>query len=119
MTKASSLPYYPRFIFNCSDDNCFSTADVELFDSIKETGSDYEVTRFKKGQKLDITWIGENDETTVKTYRVSEIEIHQIKRDIDEPTYGINMNDCHGPVFGEKKKWLMEIYVFLELLAEK
>ena len=114
MTKASELPYYPRFIFNCSDDNCFSTADLELFGHIKETGSEYEISRFKKGQSLDITWIDEQDNQVVKTYKVSDIEIHQIKRNIDEPTYGFNKNDCTS-VQGNKKIWLMEIYIFLDL----
>lgn len=115
MTKASELPYYPRFIFNCSDEQCLSTADLELFEHIKETGSEYEVTRFKKGQSLDITWVDEQDNPIIKTYIVSEIEIHQIKRDIDEPTYGMNKNDCTA-VQGDKKKWLMEIYIFLDLV---
>jgi hypothetical protein len=114
MTKASSLPHYPRFIFNCSDGNCFSTADLDLLEHIKETSTDYEVSRFKKGQSLDITWTDDQGNRTVKTYEVSEIEIHQIKRDIDEPTYGINLNDC-STVFGDKKKVLMEIYIFLDL----
>ncbi|WP_373396396.1 hypothetical protein V8V91_17035 [Algoriphagus halophilus] len=115
MTLASSLPYYPRFIFNCSDDNCMSTTDLKQFEHIKETGSEYEVTRFKKGQSLDITWVDENGNIIVKTYKVSDIEIHQIKRDIDEPTYGMNKNDC-TVVQGDKKKWLMEIYIFLNLV---
>ncbi len=115
MNKASELPYYPRFIFNCSDEKCFSTADLDLFKNIKETGNEYEVSRFKKGQSLDITWLDEHENPVVLTYKVSEIEIHQIKRDIDEPTYGMNLNDCHG-VSGNKKKWLMEIYIFLDLV---
>lgn len=113
--KASDLPYYPRFIFNCSDGNCFSTADLELFGFLKETGTDYKVSRFKKGQKIDVTTANDSEETLIKTYVVSEIEIQQIKYDIDEPTYGFNMNDCQS-VDGSEKKWLMEIYVFLDLV---
>ena len=115
MKKATELPYYPRFIFNCSDHNCFSTADVELLEHIKETGSEYEITRFTRGQSLDITWADEVGNLTLKTYKVREIEIHQIKYDIDEPTYGINLNDCQT-VFGKEKKVLMELYIFLDLV---
>lgn len=115
MTKASNLPYYPRFIFNGSDGNRFSTADLELFDYLKETGSEYKISRFKKGQSIDVTIASEDGETIIKTYKVSDIEIQQIKYDIDEPTYGFNMNDCQS-VDGSEKKWLMEIYVFLDLI---
>jgi hypothetical protein len=113
--KASELPYYPRFIFNCSDGSCFSTADLELFEFLKEVGTDYKVSRFKKGQNIEVTTSDETGETLIKTYKVSEIEIQQIKYDIDEPTYGFNMNDCQS-VDGSEKKWLMEIYIFLELV---
>lgn len=113
--KASKLPYYPRFIFNCSDGNRFSTADIELFKFIKESGTDNKVSRFKKGQKIDVSTTIGNVEAEVKTYRVSEIEIQQIKYDTDEPTYGFNKNDSPS-VSGNKKDWLMEIYVFLDLV---
>lgn len=115
MTDANSLPYYPRFIFNCNDGNCLSTADLELFKHIKETGSDYDISRFVPGQSISISWINDNEEKEVRSYVVNKIEIHQIKHDLDEPTYGTNMNDCTG-IFGREKKWMMEIYVFLDLV---
>ena len=31
MTDANLLPYYPKFIFNCSDGNCLSTGDLGAF----------------------------------------------------------------------------------------
>ena len=61
--KASELPYYPRFIFNSSDGSCFSTADLELFEFIKEAGSEYKISRFKKGQNIDVTTANETGET--------------------------------------------------------
>lgn len=115
MTDANSLPYYPRFIFNFNDGVCFSTGDLEHFEYIKEHKTDYEVTRFVPGQKVDVTFENEDNETEVKTYSVNRIEIQQIKYDLDEPTYGINMNDCSS-IFGKEKKWMMEIYVFLDLV---
>lgn len=113
MTNASALPYYPRFIFNFSDGKCFSTCDLDEFKYIKEHEVDYDITRFVPGQKVDVSWVNENNEQEVTTYSVNKIEIHQIKYDLDEPTYGINMNDC-ASVFGKEKKWMMEIYVFLD-----
>lgn len=112
MTVTNSLPYYPRFIFNCNDGNCLTTGDLELFKFIKEKGSDYDITRFKTGEQINISWVNDNDETEVKTYIIDHIDIHQIKYDLDEPTYGMNSNDCTG-LAGKEKKWMMEIYVFL------
>lgn len=112
MIKAANLPYYPRFIFNCDDGNCMSTGDLEMFEYIKESDSGHEITRFTPGQKINISWINESKELEIKTYKVDKIEIHQIKYDLDEPTYGMNLNDCTA-VFGSKKKWMMEIYIFL------
>lgn len=115
MINASTLPYYPRFIFNCDDDRCFSTGDLDELEYIKESGTDYDVTRFVPNQILDISWSDGNGGFEIKSYSVDKIEIHQIKRDLDEPTYGINMNDC-AEVYGREKKWMMEIYVFLKLI---
>ena len=115
MTKATNLPYYPRFIFNCDDGNCMSTGDLEMFEFIKESESEYEITRFTPGQKIDISLINENEEHEIRTYKVDKIEIHQIKYDLDEPTYGINSNDCTA-IVGKEKKWMMDIYVFLNLI---
>ncbi|MCF1192508.1 hypothetical protein LRR18_13010 [Mangrovimonas sp. AS39] len=117
MTKTNDLPYYPRFIFNCSDGNCLSTGDLELFDFIKETGSEFEITAFKPGQSLDITWVDENEDQIIKTYIVNRIQINQIKYDLDEPTFGINSNDCTA-IQGKEKKWMMEIYIFLDAKKE-
>lgn len=90
-----------------------STGDLEFFKFIKETGSDYDITRFTPGQEINISWINENEEQEIKTYKVNRVEIHQIKYDLDEPTYGINSNDCMG-IAGKEKKWMMEIYIFLD-----
>jgi len=115
MTNASTLPYYPRFIFNCDDGKCFSTADLDELNYIKEGGTEYDVTRFVPKQILDISWSNGNGGLETKSYSVGKIEIHQIKRDLDEPTYGVNSNDCTS-VYGRDKKWMMEIYVFLNLV---
>ena len=113
MTNANALPYYPRFIFSCSDGNCFSTADLEQLKHIKDAGSEYDVSSFVPGRKINISWVNDAGQQEIKVYKVDKIEIHQIKYDLDEPTYGMNSNDCSA-VFGKEKKWLMEIYVFLE-----
>lgn len=113
MMKASDLPYYPRFIFNFSDGSCFSTGDLDEFEYIKEHGTDYEITQFVTGQKIDVIWVDEHEEQEIRTYSVNKIDIHQIKYDLDEPTYGINLNDC-STITGRKKKWMMEIYIFLD-----
>ena len=115
MKEANKLPYYPRFIFNFSDGHCLSTADLDLFRFIKESGSEHKISRFKKGQKIDVHIEGDYRKKVIKTYIVTEIEIQEIKYDIDEPTYGINKNDCLS-VEGVKKKWIMDIYIFLDLV---
>lgn len=112
MQNANNLPYYPRFIFNFNDGNCFSTGDLDKFEHIKGSGTDYEITQFYPGQKIDVKWVNESGEPEIRTYVVDKIEIQQIKYDLDEPTYGINMNDC-TTYTGKEKKWIMEIYVFL------
>jgi hypothetical protein len=112
MMDANSLPYYPRFIFNCNDGRCLTTGDLEIFKHIKEKGSDYDISRFVPGQRINISWTN-NGEKEVQSYEVKKIEIHQLKHDLDEPTYGTNMNDCTG-LAGREKKWMMEIYVFLD-----
>ncbi len=117
MNKASELPYYPRFIFNFNDGNCFSTGDLDEFEYIKEHGNDHEITQFLPGQKIDVSWVNEDEELEIRTYSVNKIEIRQIKYDLDEPTYGINMNDCSA-INGRKKKWMMEIYVFLDKIEK-
>lgn len=113
MTDVNLLPYYPRFIFNCNDGMCLSTGDVELLDQLKEAGNGYPISRFVSGQRVRICWKTEIGGQDVRTYVVNKIEIHQIKRDLDEPTYGTNSNDCIVNS-GRDKNWLMEIYVFLD-----
>ncbi len=112
MNKANNLPYYPRFIFNFNDGLCFSTGDLDELEYIKESGTDYEITHFFPGQKIDVSWVNENEEPEIRKYEVNKIEVRQIKYDLDEPTYGINMNDCTS-IYGKEKKWLMEIYIFM------
>jgi hypothetical protein len=114
MTDANSLPYYPRFIFNCNDGVCISTGDLENFKFIKEKGSEYDITSFRSGQKIEIS-LDDGDKQEIKSYVVDKIEIQQLKYDLDEPTYGLNRNDCVGRI-GKDKKWMMEIYVFLKAL---
>jgi hypothetical protein len=116
MTLTNNLPYYPRFIFNCSDEKCLSTGDLDWFKNIKQAGSVYDITSFKTGQKIDITWI---DKQEIKTYLITKIDINHIKYDLDEPTYGMNAeNDCSS-VKGKTKKWMMEIYIYLELIIKQ
>ena len=114
MTNANSLPYYPRFIFNCDDGVCISTGDLDTFEFIKEKGIEYNITSFRPGQKIDIT-LADEEKQEIKSYVVEKIEIQQIKYDLDAPTYGLNMNDCTSRI-GVAKKWMMEIYVFLKAL---
>ena len=115
MDKASLLPYYPRFIFKFGENDCFSTADLDMFKFIKEVidGKEYDVTRFIIGQIINVTVANKDGSTEVKKYRVKKVEIQQIKDDLDAPTYGINLEDC-PTIFGKEKKWLMEIYIFLD-----
>ncbi|ARV15354.1 hypothetical protein [Polaribacter sp. SA4-12] len=114
MNEINELPYYPRFIFNISNGNCFSTADLEVLNNIKEKGRKGKINNFKKGQIISISEINENAENIVKTYKVLEIEIGEIKYEIDEKKYGINLNDCENS--GKDKIWLMEIFIKLELI---
>lgn len=116
MLITNDLLHYPRFIFNCNDGRCLSTGDLEIFSHIKATGSSYDISSFVPGRNIDITWENENGEQEINTYTVNRIEIHQIKYDLDEPSYGVNSNDCIG-VTGKKKKWMMEIYVFLDKIS--
>jgi hypothetical protein len=115
MPKASTLPYYPRFIFTCDDGKCFSTADLDYLRDIKDADDKYEhdITQFVPGQLLKITWAADNNQTEVKYYEVDRLEVHQIKYDTNEPTVGMNSNDC-TVIAGQPKKHLMEIYVFLK-----
>lgn len=114
MTKASALPYYPRFIFNCSDGRVFSTADVDLLKHVKDADDEYErdITQFVPGQIVNISWAAADNEVEVRSYEVDKIEVHQIKYDLDKPTKGMNSNDC-AEISGKEKKHMMEIYVFL------
>ena len=114
MNKVNNLAYYPRFIFNFNDGFCFSTGDLEELENIKESGkTDYKIARFFPEQKIDVMCINKNDVQEIRKYVVNKLEIKQIKYNLDEPTYGINMNDCTS-IYGKEKKWLMEIYVFLD-----
>ena len=113
MTDANSLPYYPRFIFNCNDGRCFSTGDLDLFRFIKKRGKDYDITSFASGEEVEIHW-EDDDEITTIAYVIDHIDIHQIKRDVDEPTKGLHINDC--TLSGKEKKWIMEIYIFLNTI---
>ena len=114
MTKASSLPYYPRFIFNCSDGKGFSTADLDSLKYVKDSDDKHgdDITQFVPGQRISVTW-STDDKGEVRSYEVDKIEIHQIKYDLDEPTFGMNSNDVMD-VSGKPKKHMMDIYVFLK-----
>jgi hypothetical protein len=116
MTNANLLPYYPRFIFNFNDGKCLSTADLDEFRHMKEHESGYEITRFFTGQKIDVTFVDVNERANVFTYIVNRVEIYEIKQDLDKPSYGFNGNDCRA-ISGKEKKWMMEIYVFLDLVS--
>lgn len=121
MKKASLLPYYPRFIFSCSDGKCFTTADLDELKHIKDAddvddGFGRDITQFVPGQRVQFSWLAADDGIEVKVYTVEKIEVHQIKYDLDKETKGMNSNDC-SMISGKPKKHMMEIYVFLE--AEK
>lgn len=72
MTYTNDLPYYPRFIFNCSDGRAYSTGDLDLFKFIKEVGSENDIESFKPGQNIEITWNSEEG-SIVKPYIVKSI----------------------------------------------
>ncbi|RYE18308.1 MAG: hypothetical protein EOP45_14345 [Sphingobacteriaceae bacterium] len=117
MNHANALPYYPRFVFNCSNGECLSTGDLEFFESIKDLNSSYDITSFVPGEKINIYWPIENSEPEIKTYLINRIEIHQIKYDLDKAVKGENSNDCKL-IYGREKKWLMDVYIFLDILDE-
>lgn len=115
MKDANTLPYYPRFILNFDDGKCFSTGDLDQLQHIKESGINEGISQFFPGQIINATWQLENNKLEAISYKVDKIEIRQIKYDLDEPTFGVNENDCYS-LFGKEKKWLMEIYVFFKKL---
>jgi hypothetical protein len=116
MTDANLLPYYPRFILNCSDGKCLSTGDLDIFKFITESSSDYNISRFYPGQRINIAWENGAGEKEIKSYELKSIEVQEIKYDLDAPSYGLNSNDCMG-LHGIEKKWMMEIYIFLDAVG--
>lgn len=113
MNEIENLSYYPKFIFNTSDGKAFSTTSLDTFKHLKEIGRNNKINRFVKGQNINITTTDESDNIEVKLYEVTKIEIQNIKYEINEPDYGVNMNDSLTE--DKEKKILMEIYIFLEL----
>jgi hypothetical protein len=68
MSRKKELSYYPRFIFKTSENDSFSTIDLELFKHIKEKGRNNKISNFKKGQIIEIATLDKKGEILVKTY---------------------------------------------------
>lgn len=108
--KINDLKHYPRFVFNCSDGYGFSTTDLEHLTHFRNDNDVYPITSFKIG---DILTIKRSDLPDPVKYKVSNVEIRDIRYDTDESLYGVYDDD--RAIYNDRNKFtLMAIFVFLE-----
>lgn len=111
--KINSFKQYPRFIFNCSDEYGFSTMDIEDFKHFKNDDDLYPISSLKIG---DILSLKRADLETPVKYKISNIEIRDIRYDTEENLYGIYEDDRR--YLDEGKFILMAIFVSMDLVNE-
>lgn len=107
--KINDLKHYPRFVFNFPD-KCFSTCDLDEFKHIKNDDHDFKVNSFKTGEIIKIK---RDDKSEISEYRISKIDIRDIRYDTEEKLYGVWEDDC-TTISGKEKFELMAIFIFLE-----
>ncbi|MGJ1418294.1 hypothetical protein ACR79T_01625 [Sphingobacterium spiritivorum] len=110
--KINELQHYPRFVFNCSDGRCYSTADLDGLMYIKRENLDAPVDAFNTGETVSIVW--DTEPNPIK-YVIKKIDIRDIRYDTNENLYGIYEDDCTG-VYGKEKFHLLSIFIFLEAI---
>lgn len=112
--KTNDLDHYPRFIFNCSDGRCLSTADLDFLKHFSKDDQPTNINSFNIDDIINIKWA---DLDGHLDYKVSKIEIKEIMYDTSEQILGMNKDDFN-PVIGKDKFWLMGLYIFLDLVHQ-
>jgi hypothetical protein len=100
--KISELPYYVKFVFLCSDGNCYSTSDIRMLEHIKSVESGEPVSFLGVGDR--IIFVPKTDDI----YRIASVAIQYIVDDTELMHLGVDLEDC-TEMQGEKKNWLLKI----------
>ncbi len=102
--KISELPYYVKFVFLCSDGECYSTTDIKMLEYIKSAESGEPISSLEVGNR--IMFAHEND----GIYRIASVAIHQLLDDTELMRMGFDSEDCTS-MQGEEKDWLLKILI--------
>lgn len=105
--KISELPYYVKFVFLCSDGQCYSTTDINMIEYIKSTESGKRIYSLEVGDRIMFT--PEND----ATYKIASVAIQQLGDDTEEMRLGFDSEDCTS-MQGEEKDWLLKILILAD-----
>lgn len=111
--KVNDLQHYPRFVFNCSDGKCFSTADLDSLEFFRNSEQETKVNSFQTDAEISILW--DSNPNPIK-YRITKIDVRDLRYDTDEKLYGIYSDDC-SHTYGKEKFELMSIFIFLDLIG--
>lgn len=82
----NDFTHYPRFVFNTSDNICFSTADLDELKFFTHIPDNHKIKSFCTGEIIQILW--KHIKYPIK-YRISKIDIRDIRYDTEEKLYGI------------------------------
>ena len=102
--KISELPYYVKFVFLCSDDNCYSTSDIKKLEHIKSVESGEPVSSLEVGNRITFA------PNTNGIYRIASVAIQQLVDDTELMRLGFDTEDCTS-MQGEEKDWLLKILI--------
>ncbi|RZJ81873.1 MAG: hypothetical protein EOO47_02675 [Flavobacterium sp.] len=110
--KINQLDHYPRFVFNCSDDYGFATDDLDLFKFFRNENDMYPITSFKMGEEVTLK---RDDQDEPVLYKISDIQIRDIRYDTNEKLYGVYEDD--RATYQNKEKFhVMSIFISLDLI---
>ena len=102
--KISELPYYVKFVFLCSDGNCYSTSDIKMLEHIKSVESGEPVSSLEVGNRIMFA------PNTDGIYRIASVAIQQLTDDTELMRLGFDTEDCTS-MQGEEKDWLLKILI--------
>lgn len=102
--KISELPYYVKFVFLCSDGECYSTSDIKMLEHIKSAESGEPVSSLDVGDRIMFA------PNTDGIYCITSVAIKHLADDTELMRLGFDTEDC-ATMQGEEKDWLLKILI--------
>jgi len=102
--KIPELPYYVKFVFLCSDQECFATSDFRMLKHIKSAETGEPVCSLDVGDRIVFA------PSADKIYRITSVAVKHLLDDTNQMRLGFDSEDCTS-MQGEEKDWLLKILI--------